>query len=305
MAYYWVQQWFALPLIPENPMGDEPSGGISPLTQSSKIQYRQTENQTTDRSRPEEGHQGPWIEPNPLPSAGPFHSQVTSLQSAQSPSHHFQHQFSPLSSQNAPGRVYGTGNTTGVIPEYAASSMNGRSELQQPQQLDHRRSSGSLTPAIVYQLQQNVQFAGQAGSTSIGGSQPYHHNTMPVQYGQGLSNSHGSRLGSFEGFPSSQIVSSNLSQHHYPGLQHAQQHVYYPAYYNTHGLFPGGLSQQSGLYGRRSSAPLMHGQYTQAPMSAQAYSPFSRTAASNAYNSSYGMPSSFVSPSGWSGKLRD
>jgi hypothetical protein len=201
MAFFWVQQWVALPVIVEDPMGDVP--------------------QDTGSGPPHHGSQEPVHDdsrfvgqkhsalPGPTPvtsrssSAGAaFYSQYSTLPGQlqrfdSGPSHQPNNPYSNGVGPNQPAHGFNLSAMAGALPEYGLQAPN-NPQNQNPQH-SGQRMSGASTPAVVYQLQQNLQYPAQGSvhymnPTPFGGYTPqyqgYHQPPSPQfpgypQYGHG------------------------------------------------------------------------------------------------------------------------
>jgi len=156
MAYVWVQQWVALPILVEDQqMGDAPPdagvGSSSRPSAGDDMQQTAVPYQQSLQAQLK----------GPVPIA-PFHSQYSTLQSypqridpsrMQSPQN-----FGPINpqvGQQPHGSAFNMTAMAGALPDYGSGPAN--PVLQQSQQTQ-RRLSGASTPAVVYQLQQSLQY---------------------------------------------------------------------------------------------------------------------------------------------------
>lgn len=247
MAFVWVQQWIALPVVVEELMGDLPSG---PSPQALDM---------TAVSIAHESHQGHVHQsPTSLRSPGsntPFYSQLCSIPQSlhhdfRSPAH-AAHSTSPHYSQDHGATPLNMGAMAGALPEYVQADGGGG----QPQ-LPQRQLSGASTSALVYQLQQNLQVQGQNS------------NALPMQSGYGP----GFAAGQFQhnymptqasAHPNYAVFSTNqrgpghgASQAPYQNYPHQPPYLYYPAPYGTQPFAPGYAGQNAqgqAMYGRSQS----------------------------------------------------
>ncbi|KAL5408148.1 hypothetical protein PMIN04_011511 [Paraphaeosphaeria minitans] len=256
MAFVWVQQWFALPIGIEEPMGDLPLGsGPQPL----------------DITATGIAHDGLESHPqNPLgvqaPTGNtPFYSQLSSIPQSQlrrdlrSPAH----PSGPHYPQDHGATSLNMSAMAGSLPEYA--SIDG-AQLQHVQ----RQLSGASTSALVYQLQQNLQVHGPASST-LPVHSGYGPGFGPGQFQQTYIPAQGSSHSNYP-FPSNQQrgPGPNPIQPPYPNYSQQSHYLYYPAPYGTQHFVPGFSAQNAqaqALYGRNSclasSHTPLHGQSPQ------------------------------------------
>lgn len=166
MQCLWVQRWLALPVLVKEQMGDQ--------------QIDAAAANTVDNSQ--ENSHLPFSKPSPQPSPGavytgglaaPFYSQYSSLpahqQQMNTPRYNQQpaiNQYAQGGSQSQPGVGFDMSGMAASLPNYGASSFP-----QQQYQQDQRRPSGSSTPAVVYHLQQNVQY--HPGGPSFANTAPF------------------------------------------------------------------------------------------------------------------------------------
>lgn len=240
MAFFWVQQWVALPVIYEGPpMGDLPPG---PRPQALGAASGLARDGNPSLSSP---GQSPYKPPD---SSSPFYSQLSALPQHQlrpdfrSPTHATQqhpHQDNVVSSMNM-------ASMTGALPDYG--SVEGGSAIQQGSQSIPRSLSGPSTSAVVYQLGQNLQMPSQAPGNMSG----QHH------YGN-----------AYAAGPYQQQAFAQAAQHTaYPPFAPGQsrmptnysipsQYMYYPSPYGHQGQYNSGYPSQSGpgqaMYDRRGS----------------------------------------------------
>jgi hypothetical protein len=160
MAFLWTQHWFALPILIEEPMGDQPI--------DSDAIYMNDNNQDSSHLSVSKSS------PPPLPGvrhpgngAAPFYSQYSSLpthQQTNPPRYNQQtgvNHYAQGGGQTQPGAGFDMSAMGGALPNYGTHPFP--HSQPQFQQQDQRRLSGASTPAVVYQLQQNVQYP-QAGT---------------------------------------------------------------------------------------------------------------------------------------------
>ena len=258
MAYYWVQQWFALPLIQENPMGNEQAHGGDPLSESLKRTQRQSRDQKLDGSTQKDGPINPIVESVPSHSAQSLPNQINSGPPVQS--RQLQYTYGILPSQDAPNAYSVTGNVSNSLPDYHRENLSVQLNSQEAQQRSRCGSTATLTPAAVYQLQTNAQFAGQT-TTLLDGNQSSNQNLLHPQFRQGFSGAHNQHLGHLQSMPSTHMMALNINHNLYPTYPQSQQYAYWPNLYNNPAMLTTGTYHNPGLYERRSSAPLVQGHY--------------------------------------------
>lgn len=196
MAFVWVPQWFALPVVVEDPMGDASNESGFPPSDPA------THHGNTD-SRP------------PV-SASSFQSPYSNRSlEVQRPSQqhlmyaynmHGQHQHQP----SAPS-PFNMGAINAALPDYTSSAA-----VQSPQ----RPISGASTSAVVYQLQQISQYPQAAMGFA-----------SQSAYGPAYANSHFSpAYPSFAAGQQRAMAPPQMHQSfvHYP---QTQPYMYYPALY--------------------------------------------------------------------------
>ncbi|CAI6341846.1 unnamed protein product [Periconia digitata] len=255
MAYVWVQQWVALPLILENQMGDIPQGSSS-----------QALDPTTATAAPDTHHGSSTPSSSnakSLPNNPPFYSQLSSIPQAQPRSDMRASPYPP--SQHYPDQTPSTmmnmGAMAGALPDYATHDSGAHALPPQGQ----RHLSGASTAAMVYQLQQNMQLPGPA-SGSIPTQHPYGPGFAPGQFHPNFSPSPGPQHGNYAAFPAGQprmqaTASMPGPYQHFP--HQPSQYMYYPSPYGPQMQYapamPGHNTQGQPMYGRRPSVPGAHG----------------------------------------------
>ena len=247
MAYVWMQQWVALPLSVEDLMGDlPPDAGIGPtgrLTTEDEVQLSITQIPFPHSSQVQSG----------TPDANlSFHTQLFSLPSfpqrvdpSRLPPQQTLGSFNPQSGQHQHGSAFNMGAMTGALPDYGAASPNPTLQSSQHQQMQ-RRISGASTPAVVYQLQRNLQYSqlpsGLANPTSYG-------NFPQTQYGGAFGHQQ-----SFGLYGSGQQRIAGMQQPFPPYPQLSPQHYYFMQGQQPT-AFAGQIGQFPGAYGGRPGQP--------------------------------------------------
>ncbi|KAF2034659.1 hypothetical protein EK21DRAFT_56258 [Setomelanomma holmii] len=237
MAFVWVQQWVALPVIYEGPMGDAPPGSRPQALDSAATGFAR------------DGNQGLSTPGSALYKAAdnntPFYSQLSSIpqnqlrpdyRSTAHPSAHYtlqEHGASPLN----------MGSMTGALPDYG--QVDDGSGNAQGHQSIPRSLSGASTSAVVYQLGQNLQMPAQV-SNNFPSQSSYGNTFTGGHYPQNFMPPHGAQHGAYPSFAGNQsrMPGGTSTQAPYQNYQQASQYMYYPAPYGTHGQYsPGYLGQ--------------------------------------------------------------
>lgn len=260
MAFVWVQQWVALPVIVEEQMGDGQTGTGFPQSGQSRTGVPQEDGYSSIRPGLGSTQDHSASEGAPVP----FHSQFSSIpqqftdglrmSSTRSP-------YNTTATTESSGSSFNMSALGGALSDYPTGSA----AQTLPQSLSAQRGiSGASTSALVYQLRQNLQygnspggnFPSQQASNSAFGQTQYPSLYIPNQGGQ---------QSGFGGFAQPQQRSAGPSPHQqsfpsYP--QHAQQYMYYPQPYGSHGHTPQAFAGQvpPGSFNRRSSLPSAPGQ---------------------------------------------
>lgn len=243
MAFVWVQQWIALPVVVEEPMGDLPPGsGPQPLDIT-----------TTGLAR--DDHQGNAHQSSGIRSPSnntPFYSQLSSIPQSQQRSDIRSSALpaSPHYPQDHGATPLNMGAVAGSLPEY--NSVDGVQSLHAQRQL-----SGASTSALVYQLQQNLQVHGPA-SNNLPVPPGYLPSFGAGQFQQNYLPSQGSSHANFATFPHPQHRGPGHNPMQAPYSNYSQQspYLYYPPPYGTQQYAPGfsgNGAQSQALYGRRTS----------------------------------------------------
>jgi hypothetical protein len=247
MAFVWVQQWVALPVVYEGqgPMGDLPPGTRAQALDSAATGFARDGNQglSTPSSKPQD-------------NTTPFHSQLSAIPQNQlrpdfRPSAHSTTQY--LSQEHGASPL-NMSSMAGALPEYG--SVDDASVNPQGSQSIPRSLSGASTSAVVYQLGQNLQLPAHAPG-GMPNHPPYGNAYVANPYQQ-QAFSQSSQHNAYPQFGANQsrmpTASMQAAYQNYPG---PSQYMYYPAPYGHQGQYnPGypaqGLQSQA-LYGRRGS----------------------------------------------------
>ncbi|OAF98745.1 uncharacterized protein CC84DRAFT_1223494 [Paraphaeosphaeria sporulosa] len=253
MAFVWVQQWFALPVVIEEPMGDLPLGSGPQALDITATGIAHDDIQSHA--------QHPLGARSPT-SSTPFYSQLSSIPQSQlrrdlrSPAH----PSSPHYPQDHGATSLNMSAMAGSLPEYASADG---AHLQHAQ----RQLSGASTSALVYQLQQNLQVHGPASNT-LPVHPGYGASFGPGQFQQAYIPAQASSHSNYTFPPNQQRgPGPNSIQPPYQNYPQQSPYLYYPAPYGTHHFVPGFSAQNAqthALYGRRPSLAS-----TQAPLPGQ------------------------------------
>lgn len=249
MAYFWVQQWIALPVIAEEQMGDG-SANLPSLYPAGGTVIDDGKNNQLRRTNIQAAPEGTVV------GSDAFYSQYSTIPPSQSRPEPTRP--SPQQSQahfnysSAPGHgasPLNMGTMSSALPDYAMGSNNRPHSHQFAQQA----VSGASTSALVYQLQQASHYPGQVpGSVSSfnPGFIPSHY---PQNFGAGVIPQ--ANMYHSVHTPQSRSAGPSPSYPNFP--QHTQQYFFYP--FGPQGNMPqqyGHPFPQKQVYqGRRSSLP--------------------------------------------------
>lgn len=246
MAFVWVQQWVALPVVYEGqgPMGDLPPGSRPQALDSAATGFAR------------DGNQGPSTSSYKSPdNTTPFHSQLSAIPQGQlrpdyrSPTHTTA-QYPPQEHGASPLNM---SSMAGALPEYG--SIDDASVNPQSQSVP-RSLPGASTSAVVYQLGQNLQMPIHASGSMP--SHPSYGNAYAAGPYQQQAFGQGSQHGAYPPFGPNQsrmpAASMQTVFQNYPG---PSQYMYYPAPYGHQAQYNPGYGAQSlqsqAVYGRRGS----------------------------------------------------
>ncbi|KAF2262495.1 hypothetical protein CC78DRAFT_545699 [Lojkania enalia] len=247
MAFVWVQQWIALPIVLEQQMGDLPPGSTPQSFDHTAASLAHDEHQ---------GLSNPSASTVKSPSSNtPFYSQLSSL--PQGSGHHDGRSPTHVGGPHYPSQEHGVthlnmSSMVGALPDYA--SVDGTSGNQQ------RSLSGASTSALVYQLGRNLQISSHA-SSSFPVHPSYGTGYPPSQFQQGYVPAPGSQHAVYPSLHANQqrIGSPTPMHSQYQNFPQASQYTYYPSPYGAQGQFPQGFPMQAPQpqppYGRRPSLP--------------------------------------------------
>ncbi|KAF2645665.1 hypothetical protein P280DRAFT_126255 [Massarina eburnea CBS 473.64] len=278
MAFVWVQQWIALPVVLEDQMGDLLPGSAS---------------QALDLTAAGVLHEDPHghVSPSSLnmksaTNSTPFYSQLSSIPQPQirpdirSPSHppipHYPDHGATAMNMSA---------MAGALPNYGPiDGTQGGHPV--PQQGQRSHLSGASTSALVYQIQQNLQMSGQAPG-ALPTQSPYGPGYGAGQFQPNFASSQGPQHANYAALPALQRVQAH-GQGVYQNFMQPSQYMYYPSAYGPQPqyppVFPGQNTQSQAIYGRRpsmnSSHSPLHGQNMELPQQDTGF-PGSRIAPGN------------------------
>jgi hypothetical protein len=218
MAYVWVSQWVALPIIPEEHMGDTSlDGGFG---HSGPFQQQHTHDEAHSVFPNSEASFQPSY---PITGNSPFLSQYSTIPPSQQrmDSSRYPHAAGGNSGHTASN--FNMGAMTGALPDQPAHSQTGQNF--QPQHQGQRRMSNSAsTPAVVFQMQQNLQhphrtapnYNSQSAHNGFGHGQYSGYGQLPVAQSGGYPQIQQQRMG---GMPQQYTGYSPISPqyYYYPG----------------------------------------------------------------------------------------
>lgn len=252
MAFVWVQQWIALPVLHEEQMGDLPLGATPQSLETTAEGLVRDEHQSSTFKSPTNN--------------SPFHSQLSSVGQGhgrpdiRSPAHAASPQYPQQEGHGASS--LNMGSMAGALPEYNHPEL-GQGNQQTHQQVQRPPSlSGASTSALVYQLQQNLQMPQHAT-----GALPSQAAYASGQYQQNFQGH--SPLPNYGGpfHPTQQRMPHPGSmQAPYQNFHQPSHYMYYTSPYGPQGQLPQGFQAQAAqaqaMYGRRpslsnSSMPMM------------------------------------------------
>lgn len=263
MAFVWVQQWFAFPVVYEGQMGDIPPGS----------QPQASDNVATGFAR--DGSQSLLAaSSSPYKSQDinvPLYSQLSSLpqhQQLQQQQLRPDYRSTAQSHAHYPMQEHGTspmnmGSMASALPDYGATEegpINSHGQSTIPRSLP-----GASTSAVVYQLGQNLQ------SPSHGSGMPTGHTTYTPGYPGGSYHapyiSSQSQYAPQQSFPagSSRLHPTAPMQQQYQGLAQGPQYMYYSGPYGSQAQFSPGYPvpsmQGQAAYNRRGSSDYSHNEF--------------------------------------------
>ena len=220
MAIFWVQQWIALPIIVEEPMGDTGDAGCFLQDQFRQEHFGDpTPSFSTgypDPSQPSSGSKA-----GEVPQAGnpPFLSQYSSIppaqQMPQDPRSGNQHGTRSFNYNLNHDPSLNMASMVEALPEYSTNSSH-QGMQQRHSQVGQPALSGASTSALVYQLQQISQYPGQTG--------PAYPNQLGINTAYQAS--------PYQNMYSQRSAGPSPTQQSYPPISpQNQQYFYYPNQY--------------------------------------------------------------------------
>jgi hypothetical protein len=245
MAFFWVQQWVALPIIVEESMGDVPQDmGSGPLRPGP---HEPVHDDSHSSAQKHSSLPGPPPATSRSSSAGaPFYSQYSTLPGQpqrvdSGPPHQLSNPYNSGVGQTQPAHGFNMSAMGSALPEYGLHA-SGNPQNQVPQ-FTGQRISGASTPAVVYQLQQNLQYPHQ-------GSGPFLNPGTFGGYAPQYQGYHQPPSPQFAGYPQygpGQQRTGMVTQQFTPYPQVSQQY-YYPGTLGTHGQQLGGFPNQAATF---------------------------------------------------------
>lgn len=257
MAFVWIQQWVALPVLLEEQMGDISTRPGSQPLDITAAGLAHDEHQSNPKPSP----------PNltSTTSSTPFYSQFSSIPQVQlrpnlrSPAQPTSPHYPPPDHGSASLNM---GTMAGALPEYGSVDVaQGSFPVAQHNQ---RHLSGASTSALVYQLQQNLQVAGPPS----GSLHAYGPGFSTGQFPPNFVPTHPSQHLNYSSFPpnSQRVPAPGPMQPSYqnfpPQPSQPSQYLYYPAPYGSQAQYSPGFPEQNlqnqAMYGRRPSLSGSH-----------------------------------------------
>ncbi|KAH8731391.1 YT521-B-like domain-containing protein [Phaeosphaeriaceae sp. PMI808] len=245
MAFVWVQQWFALPIFYEEPMGDLPPGSRSQALENAATGFAPEGNQHP--------HASTSLPYKTTDNTVPFYSQLSPIPPSQLRS---DYRSPPPPSSQYPSQDHVTpslnmGSLAGALPEYSSideAPVNSQGSQSIPQSL-----LSTSTSATIYQLGQNLQIPAHAS-----GNFP-----NPPSYGNGYSagpyQQQTFSQGQHTGYPpyaanQARMPGGNSVQTAYQNYPQPSQYMYYSTPYSPQGQYNSGYpAQNPAMYDRRST----------------------------------------------------
>lgn len=265
MAYVWVQQWVALPVIAEEQMGDTSGQSGFPPFEGARAGLAQDGSHSLSKLLPTDTVNPTLVDPRPSGSNVAFHAQYSTIPQSQQ---RFDNARLPIQQGSGPQNHSFTHEPTGsfnmsamarALPDYSSPTSN----QSLPHQQALRGLSGASTPALVYQLQQISQFPGQAASYAAQGG--FNASYTQSQYSAPYVQGQGVQLTAYNSFNPNATRSAgpNPSQQSYPSFPlQASPYYYMPPPYATQGQPSQSFSantQPAALFGRTPSFPTGQG----------------------------------------------
>lgn len=249
MAYIWVQQWVALPVVHEGQMGDLPPGS------------RPQGLDITATGFARDGNQGLALSSlSPLKSPdnnAPFYSQLSALPQ-QPPRPDFRSSANPstqYTSQEHGASLLNMASMVGALPDYGSVEDT---SLNLTQHSVPRSLAGTSTSAMTYQSGQSILTTAHA-TGGLPGQSSYGAGYATGSYPQAFVPSQVSQHAVYPHYANQPRMPGGSSMHvPYQNYQQASQYMYYAAPYGAQGQFAHGFPAQSaqgqGVYDKRGSA---------------------------------------------------
>jgi hypothetical protein len=247
MAFVWVQQWVALPVIYEGPMGDLPTGSRPQALDSAATGFARDENQNLPASS-----LSPYKSPD---NTTPFYSQLSAI-----PQNHLRPDFRSSTHPTAqyPPQDHGQtslnmGSMSGALPDY--NSVDDASVNPQSLQSVPRSLPGPSTSGVAYQLGQMPA----PGSGSLPNHPPYGNAYAAGPYQQQHAFNQGSQHTAYPPFATNQprMPGGNSIQPAFQNYMQPSQYMYYSTPYGPQGQYNPGYPAQGAqghtMYERRGS----------------------------------------------------
>lgn len=243
MSFVWVQQWFALPVVIEEQMGDLPPDSRSHTMDFNAAGLREDQHAPLASS--------PYMAQD---NNTPFYSQLSSIQQGQQRTEHRSpaQQTPYYPSQQPDASAFKMGAMAGALPDYGSDTH------QQASQSIPRSLSGASTSALVYQLGQNLQMPTHAsGNMPVQASYGTGYAMSPYQQGYMPQQSAQNAVYPMYNPTQTRVQGVAPMQNPYQSYPQPSQYMYYPAPYAAQGQYPSGFSaqgmQNQVMYGRRAS----------------------------------------------------
>ena len=315
MAFVWVQQWIALPVIVDEQMGDITTDTNFQPLESSRTDASQDEIRTSAKAAPGGANNPSPPELRSPSNNAPFYSQFSSTPQSQpcldiprASNQQGNTFYSAPPGQELSTSSFNMGAVVGALPEYP--SVVSEESISQAHRQGSRALAGVSTSALVYQLQQTSQFPRHSPS-SYQGQPPYSPTFGQDQYPTNFVASQSAQQTAYQQFNPNQQRSAGPSplQPLYPSFQkQPSQYLYYTSPYGPQVQFtqnfPAQVPQQPTPYNRRASLPS-----AQVPVVAQSSEPTTLSGsypsanrlASGGFSGNYGFMNAFLSSGGTQG----
>jgi hypothetical protein len=247
MAFVWVQQWVALPIVYEQQMGDLPPNSRSQAVDNSAHGVAREGNPSVPSSTP--------YKPS-LDSTAPFYSQLSALPQGQ-PRQDFRSSTQPAAyyqNQEPGASSFNMGSIAGAIPDYGSSEDASHNALSQA---IPRTLSGASPSAVAYQLGQNLQMPTH-GSSNLPTHSPYGPNFTSTSFQQTFLPPQSSQHGNYASFGANQPRLAGPTP--YQSYPQSSQYLYFPSPYGHQGQYATAFAAQGAqtqaMYGRKANTNL-------------------------------------------------